>query len=139
MKTKPKQKTNVLKIVAIVVIVLFCAILLGGLIRMYHFKSSFIDMNDQQKETVRDLASNDMLSRGKNVSDYRVDLVDKIRSDSKESMVPISFSNDKETISYLIDLNSNKIVMRSETEFYEPLPFHGKEDGWMHRGLFIRK
>jgi uncharacterized protein YpmB len=139
MKTKPKQKTNILKIIAIVVIVLFCAILLGGLIRMYHFRSSFIDMNDQQKEAVKEIASNDMLSRGKNVSDYRIDLADKIRTDSKESMVPISFSNDKETISYLIDLNSNKIVMRSDTEFYEPLPSHGKEDGWTHWGLFIRK
>lgn len=144
MKSKPKLKLNAFKITAIVVIILFVIILISGLIRFYQFKSSFTHLNDQQITELKSIAIQDLQSRGKNSSDYKIQVMPQVRKTNKDAelITEVTFSNDKELQSYLIDLNSKKILVHTATDFYAPLNFPqnkenlgNKDNRWFHGSL----
>ena len=137
-----KSKMNTFKLISIVVVVIFILVIAIGIWRYHHMQSSFIPLTDDQMNIAKNIAVQDMQSRGNNVSDYEVQVMPKMKRTNKEnhslSLVQVSFVNQQEVQFYLIDLNENKIVMHSETEYYEDLDHETHKDSrWFH-GMFER-
>lgn len=131
-KSKPdKMRSNVFKIIAIVVVALFALILVGGLIKMYRFHSGFSAMSQQQAETAKAVAMQDLQSRGKDAAAYEIQVMPKIRkmggAGNGLSVAQVSFHNPQTMESYLIDIDSGRILMHSETDYYDGLIQEGRE------------
>ncbi len=140
-----KSKMNKYKILAAVVVVIFAVILAYGIFQHYHFKASFVKLSDTQISEAKSIAIQDLESRGENASDYKVNVMPEMRRNSRgnqtEAIAQVSFTKENKEQFYLIDLNSDSIMMRSQTEHYgnftpqnEPL----KDSRWFHTGFMPR-
>ncbi len=118
---KKRNKYQPVKIIASVVIGLFILIIIGGIIKIHSFKSSFQTLDEVQTELIKQIAIDDMTKQGKDITALKMQIMPKKHIDKRKeqarSIAQISFQNETETDFYLIDLNSEKIVMRSETDF----------------------
>ena len=164
MKLRLKWKSgNLFKIISAVVVILFVLMVAGGVFKFFHYRSSFTTMNEAQIQSVQELVMQDMHTRGKNSTDYSIKVIPKIRMMKKnsisQSLVQVSLSNEQEHGFYLLDLNTNKILLYSETYMYEKIndecnSQHGRQEKneskeneeniewnsrWFHRGLMIDK
>jgi hypothetical protein len=80
-------------------------------------------MDETQISSAKEVALSALEVQGKNSSDYEVRIMPQFRQmrekNNSLSLVEVSFYNQNETQLFLIDINTNKIVMHSETEFYD--------------------
>jgi hypothetical protein len=118
-------KRNWWKFVSIFFILLFLLVLLGGLWRAYHFKPSFIPANASQIETVRSIALDDLQKRGENVSSYTVKVSKDLREiypgSEQKKVLEVSVYNASERHLYIIDIQSEAVLLYSKTNFYDGL------------------
>ncbi len=123
--TKIKQQTNTFKIVAIIVVILFTTMILAGLVRWYHFHNSSIPLTPDQIQATKTIALNDLAARGQDPTHYEFTILPKARIMNKETpsklLAQAYFKNSTLSQFYLIDLNSNTIIMHSQTDYYTNL------------------
>jgi len=118
------KKKNVWKIVLSVFAILVILIIIGGAIKFLFFKESFIKTTNEQITSAKSLVSQALQAKGDNISNYNIKISEKIeQSDEKNesNTLQVFLSNNSTMHSYLIDLDSNMIVMHTEKEIY----------GWM--------
>jgi len=118
------KKTNVWKVISIICIILFIAILIGGLLKAYRFKSSFKSATTVQIDSAKTIAINNLASQGENVSNYMFRVSDNIMpmgvgSEHNNSTIEVSLYNESVRNVYLIDVNSGNILMYDRMEFYD--------------------
>jgi len=113
-----KRKINVWKITSVVFIVLFGLLLLGKFARGPHFERSYNAPTQEQIDLVKNLVLTDLELRG---IKGNIDLkVSENRRFSKNN-IGASLSIDNKKISYLVNVDSGKLLMRSETEFFDEI------------------
>jgi zona occludens toxin (predicted ATPase) len=118
------KKTSLWKIISIVFIVLFAAILIGGLLKAYHFRSSFKPATAAQIDSAKTIAISSLASQGENVSSYVFRASDNIRpigagSEYTPSTIEVSLYNESVRNLYIIDVDSGSILMYDRMEFYD--------------------
>ncbi len=119
-----KKKYKIWKIALSVLAVLVILIIIGGAIKFLFFKEHFIKPTAEQIASAKSLVSDALQAKGDNISNYEFRVSEKIRkseSKNKGNTLNILLSNNSTMHSYLIDLDSNMIVMHTEKEIY----------GWM--------
>lgn len=137
-ENKRKQKKNVWKIISVIFIVMFCLMLIGGLMRVYHFMSVFSVPTQEQIDSAKDIIAQELENKGDDIDDYEISVSNRIidfdrMGRSKGIFVEIEHSEDSKGIfdrimdsegtiqvslvknstmhSYLIDVNSGTVVM----------------------------
>jgi len=117
------KKTNVWKILSITFVVLFALVLLVGLWKAYHFRSSFKSATTAQMDTAKTIAMNSLASKGENVSNYIAQISDNIRpinvGSERKSSIEVSLNNESVHNLYIIDVDSGNILMYNRMEFYD--------------------
>jgi hypothetical protein len=120
-----RKKINIWKIVAIVFIILFAAIMFGGWMKAYHFRTSFITPTRSQVDIAKNAALTDLKNHGEDLTNYSFKISDKIRGISIGSApretIEVSVYNASIRHLYIIDVNSGGILMYSRIEFYDGL------------------
>lgn len=140
MKIKSRQKKNVWKIISIVSIVLFCLMLIGGLIRVYHFRSFFSTPTQEQIDSVKAIVAQELQNKGDDIDNYEITVSNRIinfdrmvrsqgfveieypegifdRIRYPEAAIQVSLVKNSTMHLYLIDANSGKVVMHSFIEW----------------------
>jgi len=126
-KAKMRENTGNLfwKGVAIAFIVVFCIIVVFGIIRFYHFEPPRAAANPSQIDLAEKVVAQDLSSRGKNISNYKIQVSGMARGFARDgvskSIIQVSLYDKSRRHLYLIDADSGQMVMHSETTFY----------GWM--------
>lgn len=119
---KPKTVHVFWKVISIAFIAIFCVILLFGVLRWYHLKPHHMAVQQSQLDLAKEVVSADLSSAGYNLSDYKVQVADSIRGFSRdrqnENIIQVSLFGDSKMHQYLVDADSGKIIMHSETTFY---------------------
>lgn len=139
-KTNKNTNKNYWKIISLVFIAVIAIIFIIGAFRIYHFKSS------SQKTSVEDitLAKNIVSEYFSNKSiNYSLENITvrgrKIRTpDTKRIIVEASFNSDNKRESFLIDLESKKIIMHSYTESFVEFP-NNRSMPFFNREKFERR
>lgn len=141
MKEHKSKVKNVWKTVSVVFIVLFFLILIVGIMRAYHFKSSFITATEDQVNSARTIVSQELQNKGEEIDDYEIYVGNKIRKHGRnaKSIIQVSLLKDSTRHLYLIDIDSHEIVLHSETEFYswmnnsnENFKAYRRKNRWFH-------
>ena len=116
------KKMKAWKIVSVIVIMMFILVVIGGLIKAYHFKSSFAKPTQAQVDDAEKIAAKQMQSSGANVSAFQMHAGNKMRKFSDDgvsrNIIDVLFSSNSTMHNYLIDLNSGTVLLHSETDFY---------------------
>lgn len=116
------KKMKAWKIISVIVIMLFALVVVGGLIKAYHFKSSFAKPTQAQIDDAEKIAVKQLQSSGANVSAFQMHAGNKMRKFSDDgvsrNILDVSFSSNSTMHNYLIDLNSGTVLLHSETDFY---------------------
>jgi len=123
-KTKKNTDKMFWKVIAISFMVLFCVIIISGLIRLYHSEPYRTAAQPFQVDLAKKVVAQDLANAGENISDYKVQLSDARkfpRDGTDKSLIQVSLYKNSKRHLYLIDADSGEIVMHSETMFY----------GWM--------
>lgn len=110
------------KIVAISVMLIFLLIVIGVLIKVYHYRSSLTKPTQAQTDEAARIATKKLQSMGDNVSAFKIHVGTKIRS-LNDNGVPrkilqVSFANNATSHTFLIDISKGEILLHSETEVY---------------------
>ena len=133
------------KVVAIAVIVLFGLFIIGGLKRAHDIRSEFITPTKEQVDSAKQIAAIMFESKGNILSDFQIRVNEKIRKphdvnkNDEKMILQVAVYNNTITHIYLVDVNSGKVVMHSETEFYEPMPdIHRPAPPGDNLGFFVR-
>jgi len=118
------------KIVAIAMVGIFAVLIIMGLIKAHNIKSSFTSPTNAQIDLARNLAIEKFESIGGNTSAFQIRVEDRMRRPRDEinnrTILQVVFYNDTTTHIFLVDVNSGKVIMHSETEMYEKLPSPGE-------------
>ena len=121
-KSEKADKKNIWKIVALIFIGIFILIIAGGLIRSYYFRPHFIPLSEQQIDSAKTAVYNDLAGKGINAPMESIKVANEvrpIRPDKEEKkIIEVSAEVDSIRHIYLIDANSNEILMHSQTEFF---------------------
>jgi hypothetical protein len=138
-RSKGKQKLNVWKIVAAVFIILFCAALIGGLFRISQPRPPFMAPTQEQIDSAKAVVAQDLEKRGDDINNYEVIVSDRIgefknigigvspKPSGRQGQVGmhegkiihVSLYSNSTNHFYLIDMDSEKVVMHSLTEWTE--------------------
>ena len=122
---KSEKKINVWKIVSIIFIGLFSLILIHGLIRVRDFRSSFSEITQEQSDSAKSIITQELQKRGDNIDDYDVRVENRILKidveGAQRNMIQIFLYKDEKMYLYLIDMDSEELVLYTQAEFY----------GWM--------
>jgi hypothetical protein len=117
----PIWRTNIFKITSIVVVLIFVLIIAAGLIKEY-YPSPWTRPTDSQILAAKTLVASALQSRGENASDYQVVTANRLRrigtSEHPVRVLQVSASHNQTRHMYLVDINSNTIVMHSEIDIY---------------------
>lgn len=120
---KPKTVHVFWKGISIAFIALFCVILVFGIVRWQHFKPHHFVAQQSQIDLATKAVSDDLSSAGYNLSDYKIQVADSIRGFARdrqnENIIQVSLFGDSKMHQYLVDADSGKIIMHSETTFYD--------------------
>ncbi len=112
-------------------IVLFVIALVLGITRYVSHESPHVKPTEAQLTMVKETVVNDLLKQGKNASAYELEILPKFRTEKEENTTILIAQVSAEKVSdahvYLINVNSNTILMHSQTEFYNG--FLGKRKG----------
>jgi|GEM_PF-3865429 len=132
---KRPRLSIVWKIVAIVVIVAFALLIIGGALKARHFKESFVKPTQAQVESAETIATAKLLSLGLNASDYNISAADRMpsidREGKKQSILQVTFYSSKTTHMFLVDMNSGEVLQHVQTDVYgdfenrNPMPGFG--------------
>ncbi len=130
--SQDKPRWNKLKIISIVVVFIFMAIVTIGLLKWHNYKSNFILLTPEQITQTKTIALNDLQAHGNDPTQYDLKVASKMRIMNKETPARMIsqayFINSTTQQFYLIDLNSSKVIMHSETNYYEPMQMMKKHD-----------
>ena len=111
------------KIVAIAMVGVFAVLILIGMIKAHNIKSSFAAPTSAQIDYAKELAIDKFESIGGNTSAFQIRVEDRMRRPhddiSNRTILQVVFYNDTTTHLFLVDVNSGKVIMHSETEMYE--------------------
>jgi len=117
-----KENLNVWKIVAVVFIILFCIALIGGLFKIYHFKSSFTTPTQDQIDSAKAIVAQELQNEGDNIDGYEVTVSKNIRRfgrmDSSKNTIQVSLRKNATSHLFIIDIDSGNVLMHSQTDFY---------------------
>lgn len=117
------KRRNIWKLVSIALICLFAIVLALGLYREFHFRSSVVQATDAQIQQAKDIALNDLSRRGEDLAGFTFRISNRIRPlEQGKSIMDVTASNDTVRHTYLIDLNSQTILVYSRTEFNSAVP-----------------
>lgn len=115
-------KKNYWKLVAVLFTFLFAVLLIFGLVRAYHFKSSFSSATAEQVKIAQELVSFELKKNGENIFEYDVHIFNKIkhvqRKNISSNILQVSLKKDLMSQVYLIDVDKKFVVLHSRTEFY---------------------
>ena len=131
-KTKKEEKIQsnassnkgrkVWKIVAIMVVVVFAALIVGGIMKAHYIRASFVKPTQDQVDYATKIATEKLESTGENASAFQIKAGDMMRKQpddtASRTIIQVSFYNNATTHTYLIDVNSGEVLMHSETEVY---------------------
>ena len=116
-----KKKINIWKTIAIIFIILFVLILIGGLFNAHRFRSPDMRATDSEIENAKNIALNDLKDRGEDITNFLFRSSDMIRGIDKESLykktLEVSLYNQSVRYSYIINIDSNVILVYSKTIF----------------------
>ena len=120
------------RVVAIAVIVLFAVIIAVGLIKAHYIKSSFIKPTQAQIDYATKIAAEKLQSTGGNASAFQIQVGRKMRmlhdDGAAKTIIQVSFYNNATTHIYLVDVNSGKVLLHSETDIYSTFGNRHKEN-----------
>lgn len=116
------QGKRIWKITAIAVIVVFALLMAGSLIKVYYFRSSFIQPTQAQIDYATKIATEKLKSSGGNLSMFQIHVGSRMRRSHEDggniTILQVSFINNATSHIFLIDVISGKILLHSETEIY---------------------
>ncbi len=116
------KSNKMFKMIVGSVVALFILILVLGIVRFYSHESPHVKATEAQLTAVKELVTDDFVKQGKNISAYELEIPPKLRSEREDNLTTliaqVSVENESDSQIYLIDLNTNTIVMHSQTEFY---------------------
>ncbi len=137
--TAAQEKKNVWKIVSIAFILLFISIIAIGATRL-HTRPSFSELTQEQKDLAISIVEADFQTIG-NIEDYKVEASQSIiafmskkpipngipdrnhtewlmkKTDSLNKPVQVSLRNESTVYMYLVDTETQEVIMRSFTEW----------------------
>ena len=120
------------RVVAIAVIVLFAVIIVGGLIKAHYIRSSFVKPTQTQIDYATKIATEKLQAAGVNLSAFQIQVGRKMRilhdDGATKTIIQVSFYNNATTHIYLVDVNSGKVLLHSETNIYSALENRHKEN-----------
>ena len=137
-RTNPGKERNVWKILSLVFIALFILILAWGLMNSRPVQR-FTEPTQEQIDMAKSIVAQDMQSMGDNISNYEVSVTNRImgfigepmlggRSAMRQFNLPIgpenfrnlqvSLRGNATVYLYIVDIDSEKVVMRSFTEWF---------------------
>jgi uncharacterized membrane protein len=123
--TNVGKSINVWKIIAIAVIVLFVATIVFGFVKLQRFKHTLADPTVEQIESAEALATKDLEARGFDAEEYTIKVLPKVRgmreAGEDRNIIQVFAESNASRHSYLIDTDSNTILLHSQIEVY----------GWM--------
>jgi hypothetical protein len=102
------------------IVALLIIIIVVGLIKE-HSTSSSVRPTGSQILFAKAVIASALQSKGDNISNFRFSAAEKIRGvrENKEATLQVFLNNDSARLTFIIDMNSGKILMRSETQLYE--------------------
>lgn len=113
---------RILKAVAIAVIVVFALVIIGGLIKVYYLKASFIKPTQAQVDYATKIAAAKLQSAGENASAFQVHVGRGMRKihdgETARTLMQVAFNNNVTSHAYLIDMNTGEVILHSETDIY---------------------
>jgi hypothetical protein len=116
--------------IAIAFIIIFALVIIGGLIRAHHFRSTFTKATVEEQQLAKDAALKDMTQRGENTTQYELRISDRTRlvktGSTEKKIIELSFFTASVRYSYIIDVSSDEIVVSSRTEFHDNID-HSRE------------
>ena len=140
-KEQPKKEKKTWKIVAITVIIIFALVVIGGVIKAYHFRSSFARPTQAQIDDAAKIATRQLQATGANLSSFQLHVGSHMKKFSDEgvarSIIDVSFANNSTMHSYLVDLNSGAVLLHSQTNFYGKWSNHKMYE--RHESMFPEK
>jgi len=114
-------RTNIFKITSIVVVLIFVLIIAAGLIREY-YPSPSAKPTESQILAAKTVVASALQSEGDALSNYRFVASDRIRhlsrNEDSKRVLEVSAYNNMTRHTYLIDMDSNGIVVHSQVDFY---------------------
>ncbi len=150
MKTKKNQKKEcklfahwkILLIVLGAVVVL--AIILGMVFSHNRYSKDKIELTQEQTDSVQAVVADHLLENGDDIANYQVKIGKETRKYKELSKVQVYVYSDSITHTYLVDLESNEILMHSVVEYFGSMikdteskcPFADKDDGCEHNKFF---
>jgi len=141
LQSKGTHKTiNVWKIIAAVFIVLFCLALVGGMFRIYHAEPPFSVPTQEQMDSAKAVVAQELAKNGDDINNYEVTVSTQIRRLERGpapffamegpegsrgfaeeiaagNTIHVSLQSDTKTHFYLVNIDTEKIIMHSFTEW----------------------
>ncbi len=121
--SKIKKSRNIWKVLAIVFVVLFIVIMAVGILRSHRFREHPAQLTAAQIDSAKNLALSDMKIRGTLPANYTIKtfgFVRPIENDKiKRNVTEVSIYTTNSKTTYIIDVNSEKIIVYSKTEFFD--------------------
>ncbi len=123
--TMAKKKRNIWKTIAFIFIIIFVAIIILGIWRAYHYRSKAAIATPEQIAYAKSIAESDLQTQGINATAYTVKVSDHIRSiplnHTTTQTIEVTFSAPSIKHNYIIDVQTGKILMHIEMQFYDGL------------------
>lgn len=121
--SKNKSTQKVWKVISISVIILFVILIIGGLIKAFYIRSSFVKPTREQVDFATKIATEKLQSMHVNSSMFQVhaDRMRKMHDDGEgktRGMMQVSFYNNSTMHTFLVDVNSGEVLLHSETDVY---------------------
>ena len=128
------------KIIAIAVIAIFALIIAGGLIKAHYIRSSFVKPTQAQIDYAAKIATEKLQSSGGNSSMFQIQVGRKMRRLHEDginmTIIQVSFNNKVTSHTYLIDVNSGKVLLHSQTDMYIAFGEHQKKSRYGDHKFF---
>ena len=121
------KKTNYWKYIAIIFIALFVLMISLGLLRLYtHARSKIlIPASSEQLAKAHEIVMHHVQTINQDASNYTIIPSQHVRSFRKDNrsreLISLTLSKNNMRHFYLVDVVSEKILVHSQTEFYESL------------------
>ena len=121
-KSKEAKKRSVWKILSIIFISIFLLVVIASLIRLYHFKSAFKESKNEEIGMAKSVVYDYLASNGRNVSMDNITPFNRITriqyNHSEKKLIGVMVSDGSYEEMFLVDVDSNEIMMHSTTEFF---------------------
>ena len=136
-KSSPNREKNPWKMVSVIFIILFIAILAWGILAL-RTKPEFTQLTEEQITLAEGIVSQDLESRGDDIENYEVSVTDRVvgfferhgpgmgpwtpcrNGDCQHRRsIQVSLRGNTSGYLYIVDLDSERILMKSATEWFE--------------------